>query len=269
MQVNWLGFPGTLGAPYIDYIVADRTVIPDEQRHFFSEKVVWLPHCYQPNDRNKPIAQTQENRAQHGLPANGFVFCCFNNSYKILPATFDSWMRLLQAVPGSVLWLIEDNSLATTNLQGEADRCGIHPARLVFASRLPLPQHLARHRLADLFLDTLPSNAHTTASDALWAGLPVLTCRGDAFAGKVAASLLTAIGLPELIAETPDDYEAMALTLAREPARLAALRRKLDANRLTTSLFDTAQFTRHLEAAFAAMQARRNSGLAPDHIAVP
>jgi predicted O-linked N-acetylglucosamine transferase (SPINDLY family) len=268
LQVNWLGFPGTLGAPYMDYIVADRTVIADEQRDFFTEKVVWLPHCYQPNDRNKPIAETEDTRAQHGLPASGFVFCCFNNSYKILPATFDSWMRLLQAVPGSVLWLIEDNPLATANLQGEADRRGIHPARLVFAPRLPLPQHLARHRLADLFLDTLPYNGHTTASDALWAGLPVLTCRGEAFAGKVAASLLAAVGLPELIAGTPDDYEAMALTLAREPARLAALRQKLDANRLTTPLFDTAQFTRHLEAAFAATQARYKSGLAPDHIAI-
>ena len=269
LQVNWLGFPGTLGAPYMDYIVADRMVIPEQDKAFFTEKVAWLPHCYQPNDRAKPIAGAQENRAQHGLPPAGFVFCCFNNSYKILPAMFERWMRLLQGVPGSVLWLVDDNELATANLKGQADAHGINPARLVFAPRLPLPQHLARHRLADLFLDTLPSNAHTTASDALWAGLPVLTCRGSAFAGRVAASLLTGVGLPELIAETPDEYESMALALARDPARLATLKEKLAANRLTTPLFDTAGFTRDLEAAFTAMQERRRSGLAPDHIALP
>ena len=268
LQVNWLGFPGTLGAPYMDYILADPRVIPEADKAFFTEKVVWLPHCYQPNDRAKPIADAPESRAQHGLPASGFVFCCFNNSYKILPDTFTRWMRLLQAVPGSVLWLVDDNDLATANLRGEAQARGIHPARLVFAPRLPLPQHLARHRLADLFLDTLPYNAHTTASDALWAGLPVLTCRGNAFAGRVAASLLEAIGMPELIAEKPEDYEAMAVMLARQPEKLAALKQKLAVNRLTTPLFDTAQFTRDLEAAFTAMQARRRAGLAPDHIAL-
>jgi protein O-GlcNAc transferase len=207
LQVNYLGFPGTLGADYMDYILADRLVIPEEDKLFFDERVAWLPHCYQANDRIKPISDTGGSRARHGLPADGFVFCCFNNSYKILPELFARWTRILREVPGSVLWLVEENELAVTNLRGQAVLHGVDEKRLVFAPRLPLPEHLARHRPADLFLDTMPYNAHTTASDALWAGLPLLTCRGTAFAGRVATSLLTAIGLPELIADTPDDYE--------------------------------------------------------------
>jgi predicted O-linked N-acetylglucosamine transferase (SPINDLY family) len=268
IQINWLGFPGTLGAATMDYIVADKTVIAQSETQFFDEKVVWLPHCYQPNDDKKPIAEAG-SPAEHGLPDSGFVFCCFNNSYKILPETFACWMRLLRATPDSVLWLIEENAAAIANLRREAAAHGVNPTRLIFAPRLPLAQHLARHRLADLFLDTMPYNAHTTASDALWAGLPLLTCRGSAFAGKVAASLLTSIGLPQLIAETPEHYEALALELAQKPDRLAALRQTLAANRLIHPLFDTQHFTRDLESAFAVMQDRRRAGLAPDHIALP
>ncbi len=270
IQVNWLGFPGTLGAGYMDYIIADRTVIPECDAPFFAEKIAWLPYCYQPNDDRKPMPDTG-GRAGHGLPeasGGGFVFCCFNDSYKILPEMFARWMRIVSGTPGSVLWLIKDNAAATENLRGAAAAHGLDPTRLIFAPRLPLPQHLARHRLADLFLDTLPYNAHTTASDALWAGLPLLTCRGSAFAGRVAASLLEAVGLPELITETPDQYEATALELARTPDKLARLRHELCANRRVMPLFDTGRFARDLEAAFTAMQQRRRAGLPAHHITV-
>jgi len=269
LQVNYLGFPGTLGAPYIDYIVADRHVLPETERAFYAEKVVTLPHCYQANDRARPIAAEPVSRADGGLPATGIVFCCFNNAYKITPEVFDRWMRILAQVDGSVLWLLADHPEAAANLRREAEARGVSGARLVFADRKLPAEHLARHRCADLFLDTLPYNAHTTASDALWAGLPLLTCRGPTFAGRVAKSLLEAVGLPELITADLDDYEALAIALAHEPARLAALKDKLANNRLTTPLFDTAQFTRHLEAAFVAMVDRQRAGLCPDHIAVP
>lgn len=269
VQVNYLGFPGTLGAAYMDYIVADATVIPESQRPFFNEKVVHLPDSYQANDRARPIADRAFTRDEFGLPQDGFVFCCFNNNYKITPQTFDGWMRILARVPGSVMWLIEDNATASGNLRKEAAARGIAPERLVFAARMPPDEHLARHRCADLFLDTLPYNAHTTASDALWAGLPLLTCMGDTFAGRVAASLLGAIGLPELVTSSQTDYERLAIELATQPDRLAALRRKLADNRLTTPLFDTARFTRHLEQAYAAMHARRKAGQRPGHIVVP
>lgn len=268
VQVNYLGFPGTLGAPYIDYIVADRIVIPPDERGCFTEKVVTLPECYQANDRDRARPGPAPARDSCGLPADGVVFCCFNNTYKIVPALFARWMRILAAVPGSVLWLMADNAAAAANLRTEAAARGIAPERLVFAPRAPLPDHLARHACADLFLDTLPYNAHTTASDALWAGLPLLTCAGATFAGRVAASLLTHVGLPDLVASSPDDYERRAVALATDPQALAALRARLEANRLTTPLFDTARFTRQLERAFEAMHARRREGLAPDHLAV-
>ena len=201
-----------------------------------------------------------------GLPDTGFVFCCFNDNYKITPNVFSVWMRILHAVDDSVLWLFEDNPTAAGNLRREAAARGIAPQRLVFARRLPNAEHLARHRCADLFLDTLPYGAHTTASDALWAGLPVLTCLGETFAGRVGASLLNAIQLPELITTAPDAYEELAIELARNPARLAALKAKLARNRLATPLFDTARFTRHIEAAYAAMMERHRAGLSPDHI---
>ena len=199
VQVNYLGYPGTMGADYIDYLIADPVVIPPGSEPFYSERVVRLPDCYQPNDRQRRIAVATPGRREAGLPENGFVFCCFNNNYKLTPDVFSLWMRLLHRVEGSVLWLLEDNAAAAANLRREAAARDIDPSRLVFAPRADLPDHLARHRLADLFLDTLPVNAHTTASDALWAGLPVLTCVGEAFAGRVAASLLRAAGLPELV----------------------------------------------------------------------
>jgi predicted O-linked N-acetylglucosamine transferase (SPINDLY family) len=269
LQVNYLGYPGTLGASYMDYIIADRHVIPESERVFYSEKVVYLPNCYQANDRNKPIAERVFSRQECGLPAHEMVFCCFNNAYKITPEIFDGWMKILSSVEGSVLWLLEDTASAAAHLRREAVARGVSADRLVFAARMPLPEHLSRHRCADLFLDTLPYNAHTTASDALWAGLPVLTCRGQTFAGRVAASLLHNVGLPELVTATLDGYVRLAIELARQPAKRAAVKQKLQANRLTTPLFDTRLFTAHLEQAYAAMVERHRAGLAPDHIAVP
>ena len=268
LQVNYLGFPGTMGADYIDYIIADWTVIPPEHESWYSEKIAYLPGTYQGNDGKRPIAQTTPTRAEAGLPEAGFVFCCFNNNFKILPEMFAIWMRLLAAVAGSVLWLIEDNEAAARNLKREAAIRGIAPERLIFAPRVDLDAHLARHRLADLFLDTLPYNAHTGASDALWAGLPLLTCEGTTFAGRVAASLLQAIGLPELITHAPDAYESLALKLARDPASLCALKAKLARHRDTHPLFDTLRFTRNLEAAYATMHERHGHGLPPASFAV-
>ena len=253
IQVNYLGYPGTVGANFIDYIIADKTVVPLEHAPHYAEKIVHLPDCYQVNDRRRAIASSSLTRRDAGLPEDGMVFCCFNNLSKITAPVFDAWMRLLPAVPGSVVWLLGDAAAAEANLRREALARGVDPERLVFAGRLDLADHLARHRLADLFLDTLPYNAHTTASDALWAGLPVLTCVGTAFPGRVAASLLHAIGLPELVTASLDDYEALALKLAGDPALLQSIRSRLDANRLTHPLFDTDRFRRHIEAAYATM----------------
>ena len=243
VQATWLGYAGTTGAPFIDHAIVDRVIAPDAAG--FSERLAYMPHSFFATDDSRPIG-TAPTRAEAGLPQDGFVFCCFNQSWKFTGAVFATWMRLLAAVPGSVLWL-KPSSEARDNLHRATREAGIDPARLVFAGQAPMDVHLARHALADLFLDTAPYNAHATTCDALWAGLPVLTCRGIAFADRVAASLLTAVGLPELIAETPEDYEALALALARDPARLQALRARL-ANRATTPLFDTAQFTRDMEA---------------------
>jgi predicted O-linked N-acetylglucosamine transferase (SPINDLY family) len=266
LQVNYLGFPGTMGAPYIDYLVADATLIAEQERHWYTEKIAYLPHSYQVNGRSRPIAEDCGARAQHGLPAQGVVFCCFNNPYKITPAVFAVWMRLLQRVPGSVLWLLDGGEVACANLRSAAQAQGVDAHRLVFAARLPLPQHLGRHAAADLFLDTLPCNAHTTASDALWAGLPVVTCAGDSFASRVAASALAAIGLPELITRTLAHYEQLLLELATQPARLAALRTRLAHNRLTTPLFDIERYTRHLESAYRQMYERYQADLPPEHL---
>ena len=267
--VNYLGYPGTMGAACYDYIIGDPVVTPMEHAEFYSEKIVQLPHSYQVNDRQRLIAPDTPVRRQQGLPDEGFVFACFNNNYKITPKVFDVWMRLLVRVDGSVLWLLADNDAAVANLRREAAARGVASDRLVFAPRAPLPEHLARHRLADIFLDTLPCNAHTTASDALWAGLPVLTCLGTTFAGRVAASLLTAIGLPELIASSLDAYEALAFQLATEPARLQAIRQKLCVQRDRAPLFDTPLFTAHLEKAYLQMAARYHQGLAPASMAIP
>lgn len=227
-----------------------------------------MPNTYQANDCKRVISDDAFTRFDAGLPSQGFVFCCFNNNYKFTPRVFDYWMRILKQVKGSVLWLLEHNASAASNLKREAVARGISSERLVFAKRVPLPEHLARHKLADLFLDTLPYNAHTTASDALWAGLPVLTCIGETFAGRVAASLLNAIHLPELITTTPEAYEHMAIDLAMHPEKLAEIKRKLVNNRLTTPLFDTKIFTKHIEAAYTAMYKRYQAGLGPDDIVI-
>ena len=268
IQVSYLGYPGTLGTEYMDYLIADRVLIPPESQQYYSEKIVYLPGSYQVNDRKRVISQTKFNRQEMGLPEEGFVFCCFNNNYKITPPVFDVWVRILNAVEKSVLWLFEDNSTAATNLRKEAQRRGLDPARLVFAKRMDLPEHLARHSLADLFLDTLPCNAHTTASDALWAGLPVLTRMGESFASRVAGSLLHAIGLPELVTESEEDYEALAVELGTNPVKLKAIKAKLEKNRLTTPLFDTPLFAKHIEAAYTKMYERYQADLPPDHIYV-
>ena len=268
MQVTYPGYPGTLGVPYIDYIIADRIVIPEEHRPYYSEKVVYLPYSYQPNDRKRPIGETPPSRDAVGLPETGFVFASLNSTYKITTEIFEIWMRLLNDVENSVLWLFEDNVSSMINLRREARSRGIDAERLVFAKRKPPDQHLARQRLADLFLDTYPINAHATASDALWAGLPVLTCRGDVFPARVAASLLLALGLPDLVTNSLAEYEQLARTLAHEPSRLAAIRAKLLRNHDTTPLFDTARYTRHLEAAFTVMWQRSEVNLPPIDFAV-
>jgi len=254
VQVTYLGYPGPTGAPFIDYAIVDANVVPASDEHAYSEKLVYLPECFLCNDRRRKIADRTPSRAECGLPTDGFVFCCFNNSYKINAPVFDIWMRLLTAVPGSVLWLRADNNSARANLQREATARGVAPQRLVFAERVDSnSDHLARHRVADLFIDTLPYNAHITASNALWVGLPVLTCTGRSFAARVAGSLLHAIGLPELVTGSLPEYEALALRLATCPAELRALRDRLAYNRSTHPLFDTPRWTRHLEAAFQEM----------------
>jgi len=268
IQVNYLGYPGTMGADYIDYIIADKTLIPPESKSCYSEKVIYLPNSYQVNDRKRLISDRQFTREELGLPESAFVFCCFNNNFKILPATFEGWMRILKAAEGSVLWLLEDNSWAEKSLKKEAEKQGIAADRLVFARRLPLPDHLARHRKADLFLDTFPYNAHTTASDALWAGLPILTLMGNSFASRVAASLLNAIGLTELIVNTPEKYEALAIELALNPKKLSNIKSKLVNNRLTTSLFDTPVFAKNLEIAYIKTYERYQADLEADHITI-
>ncbi len=268
IAVNYLGYPGTMGAEYIDYIIADHTLIPAEMEQYYSEKVVRLPDTYQPNDRQRQIAEYTPTRTELSLPEDGFVFCCFNNNFKILPAIFDIWMRLLQQTPNSVLWLLKDNDEAEKNLRLEAHKRGVAPERLVFAERAQLPEHLARHRQADLFLDTLPYNAHTTTSDALWVGLPALTCMGKSFAARVAASLLRAAGVPELVTESLSEYERLALELAHNPERLHTIRTQLIANRDTCALFDTERYVRHLEQAYELMFARAEQGFPPDVINV-
>lgn len=268
IQVNYLGYPGTMGVPYIDYILTDQYVIPPEQHACYTEKVVCLPDSYQVNDSKRNIAGRTPTRAEVNLPEEGFVFCCFNNNYKITPDIFDIWMRLLKQVAGSVLWLLEDNTAAAANLGREAAKRGIAPERLVFAPRMNLDEHLARHRLADLFLDTPIYNAHTTASDALWAELPVLTCIGSTFAGRVAASLLHAIGLPELITHNLEEYEALALNYATTPAMQAEIRAKLMRNRTTHPLFDIDRFRHHIEAAYITMWERYQRGEPPVSFAV-
>ena len=260
IQVNYLGYPGTMAAEYVDYILADCHVVPQEHQAYYTEKIVRLPDTYQVNDAKRKISERTPTRAECGLPETGFVFCCFNNNYKITPTLFDVWMRLLQRIEGSALWLLEGSATAARNLRGEAERRGVAPQRLIFGPHVKVDEHLARHRLADLFLDTLPYNAHTTASDALWAGLPVLACTGNAFAGRVSTSLLSAVGLPELITRNLAEYEALALRLATTPAMLAGIASKLAHNRSTYPLFNTDRFRRNMEAAYVMMWERYQRG---------
>ncbi|HPG88121.1 MAG TPA: tetratricopeptide repeat protein [Hyphomicrobium sp.] len=268
VQVSYLGYPGTTGAEYLDYVVADAVVAPMEHQPHYSERIVHLGTCYQPNDRQRQIDTRPVTRADCGLPDEGFVFCSFNNTFKLNRTFFAVWMDLLQKVPDSVLWLLQKTPEVRTNLRREAIAHGVNPARIVFAEQMPNDQHLARHAAADLFLDSLPCTAHTTASDSLWAGLPLLTCLGRTFAGRVAASVLTSAGLPELIAQSVDEYAAMALRLAQNPDEISALKTKLIANRATAPLFDTPNYVRALEHAFARMSDRHRSGLTPQNFSI-
>jgi predicted O-linked N-acetylglucosamine transferase (SPINDLY family) len=269
LQVNYLGYPGTMGAQYMDYLIGDGTVIPASSRQFFCEKMIYLPNSYLPNDSKRTISGRALTRAEFGLPSSGVVFCCFNNTYKISQIAFESWMRILSRVEGSVLWLSEPTPAAAQNLRREMISRNVDPNRLIFARRLPDPaEHLARLRLADLFVDTFPYNAHATAIDALWAGLPLITCTCNAFAGRVAASLLQAIRLPELIACDQAQYENVIVELALDAPRLANLKGRLADHRAHAPLFDTARFARHLEEGYAAIYERYQADLPPDHVHV-
>lgn len=265
LQVAYLGYLGTSGASYIDYLLADPILIPEAARAHYSEKIAYLP-CYQANDSLRPLSGRAWTRADLGLPETGVVFCCFNNAYKITPETFASWMRILGQVDGSVLLLFAEAGPVGANLKREAGRHGVDAGRVIIAGKLPRPDYLTRFRAADLFLDTHPYNAGTTASDALWAGLPVLTRAGNAFACRMAASLLTALGMPELIADSTEDYQARAVALASNPSRLAELKAKLARQLRVAPLFDTVRFTRSLEAAYTAMRARQEAGLPPEDL---
>ena len=268
LQLTFLGYPGTSGAPFIDYLIADPIVIPDSERGAYSESLLRMPHSYQVNDDHKAIAPATPTRLEAGLPAQGFVFCCFNNISKIKPPEFAIWMRLLDEVAGSVLWLLTESEPSRDNLRKAVQRHGVDPARLVFAAPMRLDKHLARHRLADLFVDTFHYNAHTTASDALWAGLPLITKIGAGFAARVAASLLGAIGMDDLVTTSDAEYFDLALALSRDPERLHAIRARLAANRLTMPLFNSEQFTRHLETGYEAAYQRFVDGLEPTDIQV-
>jgi predicted O-linked N-acetylglucosamine transferase (SPINDLY family) len=263
IQVNYLGYPGTMGADFIDYILVDEFIVPPDQQPFFTEKLVHLPGCYQVNDSQREIAPRTPSRAECGLPEKGFVFCCFNNNYKITPEMFGVWMRLLIGVPGSVLWLLEGNRWSPDNLRREAEARGVAADRLVFAPQFSPAEHLARLRLAELFLDTFPVNAHTTASDSLWAGCPLLTIAGTTFVSRVAGSLLRAVGLPELITTSMAEYEALALRIATNPAQRAELRARLAANRITSPLFDGGRFAATIERAYTTMWQRHAAGKNP------
>jgi predicted O-linked N-acetylglucosamine transferase (SPINDLY family) len=267
IQVNYLGYPGTIGTEHMDYLLADKIIIPESSQLHYAEKIVYLPNSFMVRDTSQRVSEQVFDRATFGLPDSVVVFCCFNSTYKFNPVIFNCWMQILGRVEGSVLWLPESNPTANDNIRKAALHSGISADRVIFAQRMPLPEdHLARLRLADLFLDTLPYNAHTTANDALWAGLPVLTCLGDSFAGRVAASLLTAIDLPELITTTLEDYVALAIALALDPQKLAKIKVKLAKNRFTTPLFDTQRFTKHIETAYGQMYQRYRADLPPETI---
>jgi predicted O-linked N-acetylglucosamine transferase (SPINDLY family) len=265
---HWLGHPGAIGAPWIDYAIVDSIVAPPGSEAEFSEKLVRLPHCYQPNDRRRTIGPVP-TRAEAGLPEDAFVYCCFNQPFKINRPVFELWLDVLRATPGTVLWLKDDNSWATAAFREHARGAGIDPNRIIFGRALPQAAHLARLALADLALDCAPCGSHTTASDALWAGVPQIAYLGGTFASRVSASLVTAVGLPELIVRSAEEYRDLAVRLAADRGALAQVKARLAANRLTTPLFDSRQFVRHLEAGYEAIWRRCLAGLAPDHIDVP
>jgi protein O-GlcNAc transferase len=268
VQMTFLGYPGTLAMPCIDYLIADSIVIASDQRNAYSERVIYLPHTYQPNDNTKPIAQLKMSRQEMGLPEDGFVFCSFNANYKITPVEFDIWMRLLIKIPGSVLWLIKSSTQAENNLRKEAALRGVNSTRIIFAEKMPNDEHLARHKLADLFIDTFNYNAHTTASDALWAGLPLVTKLGAGFPARVASSLLAALDLTELITETENDYETLIFELATHPEKLEAIRTKLANNRVSKPLFNSQLFTQHLESGYLQAYQKCIDGGKPEDIRI-
>ncbi|MEO5363886.1 MAG: tetratricopeptide repeat protein, partial [Magnetococcus sp. DMHC-8] len=269
IQASWLGYLGTLGAPFIDYLISDSFITPPGCEADFTEKLVRLPECFQPNDRQRNIAEHTPTRQERGLPEQGVVFASFNKSYKFNPETFDVWMSILRKAPNSILWLVASNHLVETNLRREAEARGVSQSRIFFVPKMPLADYLANYRLVDLVLDTFPYNSGTTASNSLWAGCPMLTCAGKTFVSRQAGSLLRTVGLPELVTHSLEEYESVALELAGNPARLTTLRQRLQANLSTTPLFDTPRFTKHLEAAYESMWHRFRSGLPPDHLDVP
>ena len=269
IQINYLGYPGTLGADFIDYIVADQNLIPESFQKFYAESPIYLPHTYMPTDNNRKISESNMSRSEVGLPDNAFVFCCFNNNFKITESEFDIWMRVVAKVEGSVLWLRKSNQFSEINMRKEAKRRNIDPTRLVFAERIPIDEHIARQKLADLFIDTFAFNAHTTATEALWAGLPVVTKLGQGFAARVCGSLLNAIGLPELVAESEDDYEALILEIATQPNKLDKIKKKLEVNRLSQPLFNTEQYTKYLENGYLQAYQKYFDGEPPNTIIVP
>lgn len=266
IQVNYLGYPGTLGGNFMDYIVADKVIIPEESQKYYSEKIVYMPDSYQPNDTQKQISSKQLSREEFGLPGNGIVLCCFNNSFKITPEVFEVWMRLLKQSEGSVLWLLSENHSVIENLKNAAKSHGVLEDRIIFAKNMPLAEHLARQRLADIFLDTIPYNAHTTGSEALWAGVPVVTLAGEVFASRVGASLLTALGMPELITYSLKDYENLILRLMKNPQELEAIKLKINGLKTSSPLFDTRRYVKNIESAYQIMFDSCLKGKKPDHI---
>ena len=268
IQINYLGYPGTMGSNYYDYIIADKSLISEDSKSNFSENIIYLPNCYMPQDRSRKVSEKTLSRQEFNLPEDGFVFCCFNNSFKITPKEFDIWMRLLSKINGSVLWLLKANVSSEINLKNEAKKRGIEPERIIFANKLEIKEHLARQKLADLFLDTFTFNAHTTASDALWVGLPVLTKAGKGFAARVASSLLTALEIPELITTSENEYEAQALSLATNPEKLASIKKRIVDNRTLTPLYDTEIYIKDLEKAYSYAYERYSSGLQPAELKV-
>tara|TARA_B100000700_G_C14828256_1_gene753262 strand:- start:123 stop:962 length:840 start_codon:yes stop_codon:yes gene_type:complete len=260
IQLNYLGYPGTSGSKFIDYIVADKILIPKENQKYYSEKIIYLPNTYQPRDSSQKICNKTYKKEDLGLPENSFVFCCFNQNYKITPNIFSIWMKLLKRIDNSVLWLLEENQTASSNLKKEAEKKGIKSDRIIFAKRMAQPEHLARHKLADIFVDTFPYNAHTTCSDALWSNLPVITLTGQSFASRVGASILNAIDLKELITTTEEEYENLLFKLATDKEELEKIKNKLKKNKIKKPLFDTKLYTKNLETAYTKIYEIYNSG---------